>query len=145
MYDYSKKKADVVKETESKGFINNNEQEATNSADVFYRKVEEPKGNQKDYKMIASVSLIAVVLAIVTYFAAAAISGGLALIVWGLFKSSLAYFVIQYGGLLAIAIVMFYFFQKMILSWFGSVMYRNLFLVVGIGFYILVYVYALAT
>jgi Kef-type K+ transport system membrane component KefB len=122
----------------------NTEEKVENSnAELFYGSVSKSTSKTQERKMTIGVLAVGLALGIVTYFTAAAVSGSIALMVWGLLGSFWAYFLINYGLHLAITLTMIYFFQKMIYSWTDSNKQRRIFIISSFGIYIIAFIFFL--
>jgi hypothetical protein len=121
----------------------NEENQKNSNADLFYGSVSKSTSKTQERQTTFGVLAVGLALGIVTYFAAAAVSGSMALMAWGLTSNVFAYLLINYGLHLVITVAMIYFFQRMIYSWTDSNKQRRLFIISSFGIYIVAFIFFL--
>lgn len=131
MYDYNETKQ---------------EEKKVDSVSAFYSDVSHTEETLKD-KVLKNIGIIVIgmALGIVSYFTANAIGGSIGLMVWGLTSNGLVYFLVYYGLIIGIFVVMIYFFQRMVKSWTGSNQKRNVFMISCISPFVILFIYAMLT
>lgn len=114
--------------------LKNEEESLDKNVSAFYSDISETsKANKSDKKIIFGIAVLGVALGIIIFQTAALVGTSIALVVYALLDSGLAYVFTSVVLMFLISGTMIYFFQRMIKSWLDNIVYRNVFLIGAIS------------